>query len=160
MIIIPQVIFNGDFTDPWAEGEERGCKLTFIGKNLDKGALQEGFDECLATEENKAKRAAKLRFKVGDEVECNLGFDKWRPGKVTMLFWRDKSMPPGMTAPYQIELDNGDIIWAPADEEEVIRNKSNKKAKTTASERKAAERSSSSSSSSSSSAEIGSDPLV
>ena len=117
------MIFNGDFTDPWADDEERGCKLTFIGKNLDKTALQEGFDETLATEENKAKRAAKLRFKIGDEVECNLGFNKWKTGKVISLFFRDESMPPGMTAPYQVQLDEGDIIFAPADKEELIRNK-------------------------------------
>merc|ERR1719240_1076510 len=29
------MIFNGEFTEPWAEDEPRGSKLVFIGKNLD-----------------------------------------------------------------------------------------------------------------------------
>ena len=30
-------------------------------------------------------------------------------------------MPPGMRAPYQIELENGHLIFAPADDERCIR---------------------------------------
>lgn len=33
---------------PWAQGEPRGSKLIFIGKNLDRTALTEGFKKCLA----------------------------------------------------------------------------------------------------------------
>lgn len=113
------MIFNGDFKDEWENDEERGCKLTFIGKNLDKAALEAGFNECLATEENKKKREEALRFKIGDAVECNTG--EWSSGKVVALFYRDSSMPPGMTAPYQVELDNGQLIYAPADTDELIR---------------------------------------
>mmetsp|Transcript_30333 Transcript_30333/g.66386 ORF Transcript_30333/g.66386 Transcript_30333/m.66386 type:complete len:457 (-) Transcript_30333:42-1412(-) len=32
---------------PWAEGEERVCRLTFIGKHLDKEELEKGFSACL-----------------------------------------------------------------------------------------------------------------
>ena len=113
------MIFNGDFKEEWENDEERGCKLTFIGKNLDKAALEAGFNECLATEENKRKREEALRFKIGDAVECNTG--EWSAGKVVALFYRDSSMPPGMTAPYQVELDNGQLIYAPADTDELIR---------------------------------------
>merc|ERR1712176_1435805 len=32
----------------WSDGEERVCKLTFIGKNLDRQELEKGFRDCLA----------------------------------------------------------------------------------------------------------------
>jgi hypothetical protein len=115
------MIFNGDFRDPWAPDEPRSCKLTFIGKNLDKAALAAGFKECLATDENKAKRAKKLRFAVGQQVECNVG--SWEPGEVVSLFYRDQGMPPGVTAPYQVKLDDGRMVFAPEDDEKFIREK-------------------------------------
>jgi G3E family GTPase len=109
------MIFQGDFTDEWEEGEPRGCKLTFIGKNLDKEEITQGFNDCLATEENKDKRAARLRFRIGDVVECNTG--AWKRGKVVSLFYREGNM----TAPYQVELDDGSLIYAPADDDRLIR---------------------------------------
>ena len=40
-------------------------------------------------------------------------------------------MPPGVTAPYQIQLDDGKLIWAPEDDDKYIRSKdAQKKAKT------------------------------
>ena len=30
-------------------------------------------------------------------------------------------MPPGVTAPYQIQLDSGELIWAPEDVDDFIR---------------------------------------
>jgi len=39
--------FAGAPQRPWAEGEERKCKLTFIGKNLNKEELEKGFTACL-----------------------------------------------------------------------------------------------------------------
>jgi len=39
--------FSGSPQKPWADGEERECKLTFIGKNLDRQELVDGFMECL-----------------------------------------------------------------------------------------------------------------
>mmetsp|Transcript_57622 Transcript_57622/g.137011 ORF Transcript_57622/g.137011 Transcript_57622/m.137011 type:complete len:457 (-) Transcript_57622:83-1453(-) len=40
--------FSGAPQKPWAEGEERICKLTFIGRNLNREELTEGFKKCLA----------------------------------------------------------------------------------------------------------------
>ena len=34
------MIFNGDFDECWAEGEQRQSKLVFIGKNLDHDELK------------------------------------------------------------------------------------------------------------------------
>jgi G3E family GTPase len=39
--------FSGAPQRTWQEGEERICKLTFIGKNLDKEELESGFTKCL-----------------------------------------------------------------------------------------------------------------
>lgn len=39
--------FSGAPQKPWAEGEDRVCKLTFIGKNLNKEELESGFTACL-----------------------------------------------------------------------------------------------------------------
>ena len=49
------MIFDGVFEGEWAPSEERGNKLVFIGKNLDKAALQRGFEACLDTPQNRAK---------------------------------------------------------------------------------------------------------
>ena len=69
-----------------ATGERRCSKLVFIGKNLDKAALEESFRECLANEEGRAKRARHLRFKIGDVskntavkwslLHCNFSFQQ------------------------------------------------------------------------------------
>ena len=112
--------FDGDFGEPWGE-DPRLCKLVFIGKNLDQAALVERFNACLATPESMQKKCEALRFGIGDKVECNTG--EWSSGTVVGLMYRDDRMPPGMVAPYQIELDNDEagLIWAPKDHKCVIR---------------------------------------
>ena len=129
------MIFNGNFDAPWADDEKREPKFVFIGKNLDHDELKEGFLACIQTPELIAKRKLALRFAVGDAVECRTG-DGFVPGKVTAHLYRDDFMPPGVTAPYQIQLDNGKLIWAPEDDDKFIRAKdaffAEKKAKTEA----------------------------
>jgi len=60
-----------------------------------------------------------LRFPLGERVECNIG--SWTPGTVVKLFYTQKSFPAGKYAPYQIRLDDGRLIYSPADEDRVIR---------------------------------------
>jgi len=110
------MIFNGDFTDPWGD-ETRVNKLTFIGKNLDKEALKSGFMACLDTPEKASKRLKGLRFKIGDRVECNTGAKVWSQGKIVKLGWNTGEG----VAPYQIELDDGTLIFAPADVDDLVR---------------------------------------
>ena len=57
---------------------------------------------------------------MGDKVACNTG-DGWASGKVIKLMYREEGMPPGMIAPYQVQLDGGDLIYAPADIDDVVR---------------------------------------
>jgi len=115
------MIFNGNFTETWAEDEARDSKLVFIGKNLNKAELKASFEACLANDGNQDKKLKQLRFAVGDTVECKTGRDKWSKGKVVVLMYRDDTMPPGMVAPYQVQLDGGDLIYAPEDIDELIR---------------------------------------
>ncbi len=113
------MIFNGNFEDEWKAGEPRESKLVFIGKNLDDG-LKTAFQACLYTPETRDKKLKSLRFSVGDKVKCNTG-GKWSTGTVVNLMYREDGMPPGMIAPYQVKLDNGDYIYAPADVDEVVK---------------------------------------
>ena len=57
-------------------------------------------------------------LKVGDAVECNTG--EWSKGTIVALFYRDEGMPPGMTAPYQVQLDEGQRILLPLDNDQFI----------------------------------------
>ena len=65
-----------------------------------------------------AKRP-KLRFGVGDRVECNAG--SWMAGSVVALWYSEPGWPTSRVAPYQVELDDGRLIYAPADAERLIR---------------------------------------
>merc|ERR1719235_740310 len=116
------MIFNGNFEDDevWGPDEERESKLVFIGKNLDKEALKSGFAKCAMTPELEEEKKKKLRFAIGDAVECRTSAG-WDKGKVVALMYRDEFMPEGVIAPYQVKLDKGDLIYAPADDNQLIR---------------------------------------
>jgi G3E family GTPase len=42
------MILEGDYQRPWRDGEPRGSKLVFIGRNLDESKLRSGFEACAA----------------------------------------------------------------------------------------------------------------
>ena len=56
----------------------------------------------------------KLRFGLGARVECSMR-DGWFPGEVVALWYHEQDflnhMPAGFIAPYQVELDRGDLIY-------------------------------------------------
>jgi len=114
------MIFNGNFDETWAKDEKRESKLVFIGKNLDHAALKEAFAKCAFTDELKQKKIKSLRFAMGDAVECNTG-GGWQKGTVVQQMYRDEFMPPGMIAPYQVKLNDGGLIYAPEDNDALIR---------------------------------------
>jgi G3E family GTPase len=128
------MIFDGVFDEEWGPDEERVSKLVFIGKNLDNDALRSGFMKCITSPELQEEKKKELRFEVGDSVECATslcaGSDSWEPaakepgwdkGKVVALLSREEFMPDGVSAPYQVKLDKGDLIYATTDTDEVIR---------------------------------------
>ena len=68
----------------------------------------------------------KLRFSVGAIVECRVGTDPvtgWAGGRVLSLYYREANWPPTSIAPYKVKLDDGRSIFAPADDDQVIRLK-------------------------------------
>ena len=66
------------------------------------------------------KSARMLRFSVGAKVEANMG-GYWATGKVTSINYRDDSFATGVTMPYEISLDMGGSVFAPEDDDSVIR---------------------------------------
>lgn len=121
------MIFNGEFDEPWEEAEERESKFVFIGKNLDHEELKKGFESCILTPELLENKIKALRFRLGDKVECMTN-DGWEQGKIVNIMWRDEeSMPAGMAMPYQIKLADGTLIYAPFDDDEIIRAPSKRK---------------------------------
>merc|ERR1712070_675432 len=105
--------FNGNFMEPWQDDEKRESKLVFIGKNLDKKALTKAFISCLATPEMHQKKLQSLRFGVGDKIKIKGSREDspWTDGEIMSLLYREKDMPPGEVANYQIKLASGDVIY-------------------------------------------------
>ena len=64
---------------------------------------------------------AGLRFTVGERVRCRVSQSEWAPGCVVQLWYREPDWPEGQQAPYQVELDDGGLIFAPFDRDELIR---------------------------------------
>ncbi|KAJ1477558.1 CobW/HypB/UreG, nucleotide-binding domain-containing protein [Baffinella frigidus] len=106
------MLFSGDFRGAWAPGEARESRFVFIGKDLDKQALTEGFLACQCTED--------LRFKVGEKVLALTGAKRsknggWTEG-VVIATWDDGN-------PYRIELGGkeGVNVWGPVDTDEFVK---------------------------------------
>ena len=106
--------------------EERASTLVFIGKNLDRDGLKAGFTACRAPKDFLEQKKKQLRFAVDASVECKTGPGdgkrSWSSGKVVGHMYRDDDMSPGFFAPYQVRLENGDLVLAPADSDDAIRS--------------------------------------
>ena len=109
------MLFSGGFVDAkWEKNEERECRFVFIGKNLDKDALINGFMDC--------KCSSELRFKVGDNVLAQVGArdnDGYCLGTVCET-WNSGN-------PYKIELKDGNKtkVWGPIDEDDFVKAATN-----------------------------------
>uniref|UniRef100_A0A7S1BB40 Uncharacterized protein n=1 Tax=Corethron hystrix TaxID=216773 RepID=A0A7S1BB40_9STRA len=67
-----------------------------------------------------------LRFAVGTLVECRMAPDPvtgWSPGFIVRQWYRDPNWAYGQYAPYQVALDDGREIFAPADVDQVVRRR-------------------------------------
>ena len=60
------------------------------------------------------------RFLVGQVVEAYTN-NGWERGEVVSLNYREEEWPEGQVAPYQIMLERGALIYAPMDDDKVVR---------------------------------------
>ena len=58
------------------------------------------------------KKVIKLEFKEGDEVECF--YQTWIRATVVQCWYREREWPPETWSPYQLQLEDGGLIFAPA----------------------------------------------
>ena len=63
-----------------------------------------------------------LRFGVGDRVECNHNCGLWFHGTVIKLWYLNDDAEDDEPMPYQVLLDKGNKIYAPRDEDNIIRS--------------------------------------
>ena len=103
------MLFDGTFSDmKWDVAEsERENIFVFIGKHLDHDWLRDCFKACLVSK--------KLRFNVGDKVECNIG--TYEEG-VILKQWDDGNA-------YRIEIQDEEKtnVHAPIDVDAYVRPK-------------------------------------
>ena len=69
-------------------------------------------------------KSPELRFANGTRVKCRVGADPitgWAPGQIKQLWYREEAWPAGTFAPYQVLLDDGRMIFAPRDEDAILR---------------------------------------
>jgi len=104
------MLFAGGFSDQkWGKDEKRENRFCFIGRDLDKDLLIQGFLRCQCPDE--------LRFKIGDKIMANVGKGKdgFFPGKVVTL-WDEGN-------PYRIELADKEKtnVWGPIDEDDFVK---------------------------------------
>lgn len=98
-------LFYGRFSDLWGPDEKRETRFVFIGKNLDRDMLTEGFLDC---------RARPLRFKLGDRVLARVEPGGYQPGIIAGLWDRGN--------PYLIRLERTDrFVWAFRDDDRLVR---------------------------------------
>lgn len=114
------MIYSGDFVEElrWAKDEPRECRFVFIGKNLDKKMLQDGFMNCRCTEETRFKKGDTVLAYYGDKTDsrCKPGpGGKWV--KAIVLKTWDESHP------YRLELTglDGRNIWAMVDSDDFVK---------------------------------------
>ena len=109
------MLFTGGFVyDQWRPDEKRENIFVFIGRDLNKEELINGFMSCQCS--------AELRFKVGDRILANVGRDHaladgdgFVPGVILKL-WDEGN-------PYRVELQDEEKsnVWGPIDEDEFIK---------------------------------------
>lgn len=103
------MLFTGNFIkNGWKDLKERQTHFCFIGKNIDREYLINGFKNCIAE---------KLSYQIGDKVECKVSTNPiiWKEGAIIAV-WDEGN-------PYRIKLNNGDEVHCPDEIPELIRFK-------------------------------------
>jgi len=111
----------------WIEADPiRGSPyLILFDSSMDRPSSFWGSGNCIrASSEVVTNQIKKLRFNVGDRVECKAagrGKCSWRPGTVIKLWYKETSFDVNFSAPYQVRLDTGSLIYSNFDEDASIR---------------------------------------
>jgi hypothetical protein len=120
------------FTLVWKDGGRGMFALPLSSEEITQDDLIENFpDDITLMKWSKGEKASwpprpQLRFEIGERVECRIGphpVKGWAAGRVIKHFYSEPNWPPNMVAPYQIALHDGRLIFAPADNDNVIRRR-------------------------------------
>jgi len=63
-----------------------------------------------------------LRFPIGSQVICQTS-DGWEAGTIVDHWYTQKGFPPGFFAPYQVQMDDGTLIFVPEDIPQLVRER-------------------------------------
>ena len=100
------------------EDVERTARRVFGGAHPTTVGLENELQE--AREVLRASETP-LRFKVGSRVKCCVDEGRWASGTVIRLWYTEDGFAEGYYAPYQVELDEGNLIFAPEDSDRCVR---------------------------------------
>ena len=95
------------------QGEKRECRFVFIGRDLDKQALLDGFNACKCSEE--------LRFKVGDTVKARVGKNKADDAQGYATGVVLKTWDQGNCYRIQLQDEAKTNVWGPVDEDVFVK---------------------------------------
>jgi hypothetical protein len=62
-----------------------------------------------------------LRFAIGDRVECKGPNEIWHIGTIDDIHYRDEFWPKDQFVPYAVQIDQGEMLYAPNDDNRIIR---------------------------------------
>uniref|UniRef100_A0A7S2FLE7 Uncharacterized protein n=1 Tax=Florenciella parvula TaxID=236787 RepID=A0A7S2FLE7_9STRA len=111
----------------WQEGLSKPIKVGLEAHQIDYPDLQEALppvEVITSWSQGEDAKSPELRFANGSKVQCRVGADPvtgWAAGTIVALWYREEAWPSGTYAPYQIQLDDGRLIFAPRDEDMVVR---------------------------------------
>lgn len=89
-----------------------------MGRNASRGKGGSKKKRRRKTTADIKRKADSLRFQIGDKVECCTN-NGWATATIVKIFYNTE-MDIGIV-PYQLQCDNGALLFAPADTEEYVR---------------------------------------
>ena len=101
----------------WQEGLSKPIKVGLEAHQVDYPDLQEALppvEVITSWSQGEDAKSPELRFANGSKVQCRTGADPvtgWAPGTIVALWYREEAWPSGTYAPYQIQLDDGRLIF-------------------------------------------------
>jgi G3E family GTPase len=110
------MLFSGSFIDAaWGADEKRECRFVFIGRDLDKKALLDGFMACQCSDT--------LRYKIGDQVMAKVGKSSKAAGPDGYCLGTViKQWDQGNAYRIELQDDNKTNVWGPIDEDNFVKS--------------------------------------